>query len=151
MTLLDTLTADLTQAMKAQDEARRSCLRLAKAALKNKEIEKRAPLDDGEITQILQGLVKQREDSVEQFQRGNRPDLVAKEEAEIRILKAYLPSEVSEEEVRAAVEAAIVETGAQSQKDIGRVMGKALAALKASGKTVDGKKVNEAARARLGP
>lgn len=149
MSLLDKLTLDLTAAMKAQDEARRSCLRLAKAALQYKEIEKKAPLDDGEITAILHGLVKQREDSVEQFKKGNRPDLVEKEEKEIQILKAYLPSEVSQAEVVAAVEQAIQETGAASAKDLGRVMGKALLLLKASGKTVDGKKVNEAARARL--
>jgi uncharacterized protein YqeY len=150
MSLFERLKTDLTAAMKAQDEARKSCLRMAKAALMNREIEKRAPLDDGEVTQVLQGLVKQREDSVEQFRKGGRPDLVAKEEQEITILKSYLPSEVSPEEVSRAVEEAVRETGASSPRDLGKVMGKVLATLKATGKTVDGKKVNEAVRARLG-
>jgi uncharacterized protein YqeY len=150
MSLVDRLSADLTAAMKAQDAPRLSCLRMAKAALKNKEIDKKAPLDDSEATKILQGLVKQREDSVEQFRKGNRPDLVAKEQAEIVVLRGYLPEEASEAEIRAAVEKAIAETGAASPKDLGRVMSTALAALRASGKPVDGKKVNEAARERLG-
>jgi uncharacterized protein YqeY len=138
MSLVDRLSGDLTAAM------------MAKAALKNKEIDKKAPLDDSEATKILQGLVKQREDSVEQFRKGNRPDLVAKEQAEIVVLRGYLPEEASEAEIRAAVEKAIAETGAASPKDLGRVMSTALAALRAAGKPVDGKKVNEAARAKLG-
>jgi uncharacterized protein YqeY len=150
MTLAERISTDLTAAMKAQDAPRTSCLRMAKAALKNKEIEKKAPLDDSESEKILQGLVKQREDSIEQFKKGNRPDLVEKEQKEAEILRAYLPEEVSEEEIRAAVEKAVAETGASTPKDLGRVMGAALAALKASGKPVDGKKVNEVARARLG-
>ena len=136
--------------MKAKDAPRTSCLRMAKAAIKYKEIEKKAPLDDTEAMRILQGLVKQREDSIEQFKKGNRPDLVQKEELEAELLRTYLPQEASEEEIRAAVSKAIAETGASSPKDLGRVMGAALAALKASGKPVDGKKVNEVARGRLG-
>jgi uncharacterized protein YqeY len=150
MSLFDRLTADLTASMKARDAARTSCLRLAKAALKNKEIDKKAPLDDAEVTTILQSLVKQREDSIEQFRKGNRQDLVLKEQAELGVLRSYLPAEVSEEDIHAAVDRAIAETGASSAKDLGRVMGAALASLRASGRPVDGKKVNDVVRGRLG-
>jgi hypothetical protein len=149
MTLVERITQDLTAAMKAQDAARTSTLRMAKAALKNKEIDKKAPLDDAEALRIVQGLVKQREDSVEQYVKANRPELADKERAEIALLKAYLPAEVSDEEVAAAVEKAVAETGAASAKDMGKVMKAALAALAASGKAVDGKRVSEAARKRL--
>jgi uncharacterized protein YqeY len=150
MTLVERITQDLTAAMKAQDAARTSTLRLAKAALKNREIEKRAAPDDAEAVKVLQGLVKQREDSAEQYAKANRPELAAKERAEITVLAGYLPAEASDEEVAAAVSKAIAETGASSAKDIGRVMKPALAALAASGKAVDGKRVNEAARKALG-
>ena len=149
MTLVERITQDLTAAMKAQDAARTSTLRMAKAALKNKEIDKKAPLDDAEALKIVQGLVKQREDSVEQYVKANRPELADKERAEIAQLKAYLPADVSDEEVAAAVEKAVAETGAASAKDMGRVMKAALASLVASGKAVDGKRVNEAVRKRL--
>lgn len=150
MTLIERVTQDLTASMKAQDAPRTSVLRMAKAALKNREIEKRAPLDDAEAARVLQGLVKQREDSVEQFARGNRPELVEKEQAEIAVLKAYLPQDASEADITAAVERAVAETGAASPKDMGKVMKAALGALQASGKPADGKKVNEAVRKRLG-
>lgn len=150
MTVIERVTADLTASMKAQDTARTSVLRMAKSALKNKEIDKKSPLDDSEATRVLQGLVKQREDSVEQFTEGNRPELAAKEQAEIAILRTYLPEEASEGDVAAAVERAVGETGASSPKDMGRVMKAAMAALQAAGKPVDGKRVSEAARKRLG-
>jgi uncharacterized protein YqeY len=150
MTLVDTITRDLTAAMKAQDAARTSTLRMAKAALKNREIEKHAALDDADAVRVLQGLVKQREDSAEQYVRGNRPELADKERAEITVLKAYLPAEATEAEIAAAVETAVAETGAASPKDMGRVMKAALAALAAGGKAVDGKRVNEAVRRKLG-
>lgn len=150
MTLMERITADLTAAMKAQDAARTGVLRMAKAALKNKEIDKKAPLDDAESVKVLQGLVKQREDSVEQFAKANRPELVTKEEAEIVVLRSYLPQEASDADVAAAVEKAMAETGASSPKDMGKVMKAALAALAASGRPADGKKVNEAVRKRLG-
>ena len=149
MTLVERITQDLTASMKAQDAARTSTLRMAKAALKNKEIDKRAPLDEAEALKIVQGLVKQREDSVEQYVKGNRPDLADKERAEIALLEAYLPAAVSDEEIAAAVDKAVAETGAASAKDMGKVMKAALAALAASGKAVDGKRVNEAVRKRL--
>jgi uncharacterized protein len=150
MTLVERITQDLTAAMKAQDAARTSTLRLAKAALKNREIEKRGALDDNEAVKALQGLVKQREDSAEQYDKANRPELAAKERAEITVLAAYLPAEVSDEEIAAAVRKAIAETGASSAKDVGRVMKPALAVLAASRKAVDGKRVNEAVRKALG-
>lgn len=150
MTLVETISRDLTAAMKAQDAARTSVLRMAKAALKNREIERRAPLDDAEAARVVHGLVKQREDSAEQFRKGSRPELAAREEAEIAVLKAYLPAEASDADVAAAVEKALAETGAASMKDMGRAMKAALAALAADGKPADGKRVNEAVKRRLG-
>jgi uncharacterized protein YqeY len=150
MSLVERIASDLTAAMKAQDAARTSVLRMAKSALKNREIDKHAPLDDAEAVKVLQGLVRQREDSAEQFTRGNRPELAEKELAEIAVLRTYLPAEASEEVIAAAVEKALAETGAASAKDLGKVMKAALAALAASGQAVDGKKVNEVARRRLG-
>jgi uncharacterized protein len=150
MTMIERISRELTAAMKAKDAAKTAALRMAKAALKNKEIEKRGPLDEVEGLRVMQSLVKQREDSIEQFKKGNRLDLVAKEQAEIEVLAAYLPQEVSEADIVAAVEKAVAETGASSPKDLGRVMKAALAALQASGAAVDGKRVNAAARARLG-
>jgi len=149
-TLAERIAQDLTAAMKAQDAARTSVLRMAKAALMNKEIDKKSALDDAEATRVLQGLVKQREDSVEQFTKGNRPELVAKEQAEIAVLRAYLPQEASEAEIVAAVEKAVAETQAASPKDMGKVMKATMAVLQAAGKPADGKKVSEAARKRLG-
>jgi len=150
MTLVERIATDLTAAMKAQDAPRTSVLRMAKAALKNKEIDKKAPLDDAEAVRVLQGLVKQREDSIEQFAKANRPELVSKEEAEITVLRSYLPQEASEADVAAAVERAVAETGAASPKDMGKAMKAALALLAASGRPADGKKVSEAVRKRLG-
>ncbi len=149
-TVLERVTQDLTSSMKAQDALRTSALRMAKAALKNKEIDKRAPLDEAEAVKVLQGLVKQREDSIDQFQKAGRAELAAKEQAEIDVLRRYLPEEASDQEIEAAVEKAVAETSASSPKDMGRVMKAALSVLQASGKPVDGKKVNEAVRKRLG-
>ena len=146
MTLAERVSQELTAAMKSQDAARTSALRMAKAALVNREIEKKSPLDDAE----LQGLVKQREDSIFQFRKANRPELVQKEQKELDVLKAYLPEEASEAEIEAAVEKAIAQTGAASAKDIGKAMKAALAELLKGGKPADGKKVNDAVRRRLG-
>jgi uncharacterized protein len=150
MALVDKVSEDLTAAMKAKDAARTSVLRMAKAALKNREIDKKAPLDEAEAAKVLQGLVKQREDSVAQFEKANRLELVEKEKAEIVVLRGYLPQEASDDDIAAAVERAVAETGASSAKDMGKVMKAALSALQAAGKPADGKKVNEAARKRLG-
>ena len=150
MTLVERITQDLTAAMKAQDAARTSTLRLAKAALKNREIEKRARSTTPEAVKVLQGLVKQREDSAEQYAKANRPELAAKERAEIAVLAAYLPAEVSDDEIAAAVREGDRGDGGHGAKDVGRVMKPALAALAAGGKAVDGKRVNEAVRKALG-
>ena len=148
-TLMDRITSDLTAAMKAKDAARLSVLRMAKAALMNKEIDKKSALDDAEVARVLQALVKQREDSVEQFQKASRQELADKETAEIAVLRGYLPQEASEADVAAAVEQAIAETGAASVKDMGKAMKAALLALAAAGKPADGKRVNEAVKKRL--
>ena len=149
MTLVERITADLTAAMKAQDAPRTGVLRMAKAALKNKEIDKKAALEEGESIKVLQALVKQREDSIEQFAKANRPELVAKEEAEREVLRSYLPQEASDADIAAAVDEAVAETGAASPKDMGKVMKAALALLSAAGAPADGKKVSEAVRKRL--
>ena len=150
MTLVERITQDLTAAMKAQDAARTSTLRMAKAALMNKQIDKHGALDDAEAARVLQGLVKQREDAAEQYGKAGRPELAEKERAEMTLLKVYLPAEVADEEIAAAVEQAMAETGAASPKDMGKVMKAALEALAAGGKTADGKRVNEAVRRKLG-
>jgi uncharacterized protein YqeY len=150
MTLVERVTQDLTAAMKSQDAGRTSALRMAKAALKNREIEKRGDLDDAEAVRVLQALVKQREDSIFQFRKANRPELVQKEEKELDVLKAYLPAEASEADIDQAVTKALAETGAATAKDMGKAMKAAMAALQAAGKPVDGKKVNDAVRRRLG-
>jgi uncharacterized protein len=149
VSLVDRIQQDMTAAMKARDAERTSALRMAKAALMNREIEKRAPLDDAEAVRVLQALVRQREDSAFQFRKANRPELVQKEENEIRLLKGYLPAEASEADIQAAVEKAIAETGAASPKDMGKAMKAALAALEAQGKPADGRKVSDAMRKRL--
>lgn len=150
MTLSERIQHDLTAAMKAKDAARTSTLRMARAAIMNKEIDKKGPLDDAEAVKLLQGLVKQREDSAEQYAKAERPELAEKENAEIALLRAYLPAEVSDAEVQAAVDKAVADTGASSLKDMGKAMKAALQALAASGKSVDGKRVNEAVKKKLG-
>ena len=150
MTLVERITQDLTAAMKARDAARTSTLRMTKAALMNKQIDKHGDLDDAEAARVLQGLVKQREDAAEQYAKAGRLELAGKERAEMALLKAYLPAEVTDEEIAAAVEQAVSETGAASPKDMGKVMKAALATLAAGGKTADGKRVNEAVRKKRG-
>ena len=148
MSLKQKLMSDLTAAMKAQEALRTSTLRMAKAALQNREIEKGGELDDEEMNKLLRSLVKQRHDSVEQYEKGGRQDLADKEKAEIGILEQYLPQSASREEIEAAVSAAISETGASSMKDMGKVMKAAQAAL--AGKNADGRTVSEVVKAKLG-
>jgi len=148
MSLLDTIQKDLAAAMKARDELRLSVLRMVKAALKNREVEKMRPLDDAEGIQLLQSLVKQRRESVEQFTKGGRPDLAEKETQEIAVIESYLPAAPSAEEVEQAITAAIAETGASSAKQMGAVVKAARARLQ--GKSVDGKALSDRVRARLG-
>ncbi len=133
--------------MKSRQELRLSVLRMAKSALKNKEIEKIRPLDDAEALQVLNTLVKQRRESVEQFTRGGRADLAEKESREIAILEAYLPAAPGEAEMDSAIEAAIAETGANSPKQMGAVVKAARARL--AGKTIDGKALSDRVRDRL--
>jgi uncharacterized protein len=147
MSLEQSLSADIVTAMKAKDPIRLTALRMLKTALTNKSIEKGRALEGAEELQVVSMLVKQRRDSIEQFTKGGRQDLADKEQAEITVLNGYLPASASDEEVAAAVAAAVAETGATSAKDMGKVMKAAMAAL--SGKTVDGKKVSEAVKARL--
>jgi uncharacterized protein YqeY len=147
MSLIERIQKDLTEAMKAKDELRLSVLRMVKSALKNKEIEKIRPLEDAEALQVLQTLLKQRKESVEQFAKGGRADLAEKETREIGIIEAYLPASASEAELDQAIEAAVVETGAASPKQMGAVVKAAKALL--SGKTVDGKALSDRVRARL--
>jgi len=148
MSLEQALTADIVTAMKAKDATRLTALRMLKSALTNKSIEKGRALEATEELQVVSMLVKQRRDSIEQFTRGGRVDLADKEQAEIAVLDAYLPASASDEEIAAAVKAAVAETGATTAKDMGKVMKAAIAAL--AGKTVDGKKVNEEVRRSLG-
>jgi len=148
MTLRERIISDLTTSMKAQDAPRTSTLRMVKAAMTNRQIEKGGELDDDEMSKLLRSLVKQRRDSVEQYEKGGRQDLADKESAEIEIIQAYLPQAASDEEIGAAVSAAIAETGAASMKDMGKVMKAVQAAL--AGKNADGKTVSEIVKARLG-
>jgi uncharacterized protein YqeY len=148
MTLIERVNQDIGAAMKAKQPVRLSALRMLKAAITNKGVEKARDLDDAEVLQVVASLVKQRRDSIEQFGKAGRHDLVEKETAEIAVLEAYQPPAVSAEDIAAAVTAAIAETGASSPKDIGRVMKAALAKL--AGQTVDGRAVNDAVRAKLG-
>jgi uncharacterized protein YqeY len=147
MSLVERIQKDLVEAMKSKEELRLSVLRMVKSALKNKEIEKIRPLDEAESLQVLQTLMKQRKESVEQFTKGGRMDLADKETREIAIIEAYLPAGASDADLDRAIEAAIVETGATSPKQMGAVIKSAKALL--SGKTVDGKLLSDRVRARL--
>jgi len=147
MPLFDEVTTAIADAMRQRDAARLSALRMLKAAFMNREVEKGRALDDGEARQVVNSLVKQRRDSIEQFLKGGRQDLVDKETAEIAILESYLPAAADPAVVDAAVTDAIAETGATSAKDMGRVMKAAMARL--AGQTVDGKAVNELVRKKL--
>ncbi|HAF13272.1 MAG TPA: glutamyl-tRNA amidotransferase [Blastocatellia bacterium] len=147
MTLKQQIVSDLTTSMKAQDAPRTSTLRMVKAAMMNREIEKGAELDDEEMLKLLRSLVKQRRDSVEQYEKGGRQDLADKEKVEIGMIETYLPQSASREVIEEAVNAAIAETGASSMKDIGKVMKAAQAAL--AGKNADGRMISEVVKAKL--
>jgi uncharacterized protein YqeY len=147
MSLKEKIVADLTDAMRSKDAEKVSTLRMVKAALMNRQIDKGGELDDEEITKALQTLVKQRRDSAEQYENAGRAELAAKENAEIAVIEAYLPQAASDEEITAAVEAAVAETGASTMKDMGAVMKAAMANL--AGKSADGRKVSEAVKNKL--
>jgi uncharacterized protein YqeY len=143
MALSDQIQKDMVEAMRSRDELRLSTLRMVKAALKNKEIEKRAPLDDKESQQVLSTLIKQRRDSIEHFTRGGRQELADKEAAEIKLIENYLPQAMGEEQIAETVKATIAEMGSPTMKDMGTVMKNAMAKLQASGARVEGKVVSE--------
>jgi uncharacterized protein YqeY len=147
MSLADTVNTDIASAMKAREAVRLSALRMLKAAIMNKGVEKGRDLEDAEVLQVVASLVKQRRDSIEQFTQAGRTDLVDKETAEIAVLEHYLPPAATAEEIEAAVAAAIAETGAASPKDMGKVMKAVMPKL--AGKSADGKSVNEAVRRKL--
>jgi uncharacterized protein len=147
MSLEQTLTADIATAMKAKDTARLSTLRMLKAALMNKSVEKNRTLEASEELQVVSTLVKQRRDSIEQFTAGGRQDLADKESLEIGVLEMYLPPTVDKDELETVVAEAIAEVGAVGPKDLGKVMKASMARL--SGKTVDGKTLSELVRAKL--
>lgn len=150
MAIPDQITKDITEAMKAREELRLSTLRMVKAALKNKEIDKRAPLDDREAMQVLSTLIKQRKDSIEQFQKGGRQELADKEAAEIKIIERYLPQSAGEEQIAEVVRGVIGEYPAPpALKDMGSVMKAVMGKFAASGTRVDGKLVSEAVKREL--
>jgi hypothetical protein len=147
MTLSEQITRDIAEAMKAREATRLSALRMVKAALMNGAVAKGRELEDAEAQQVLASLIKQRRDSIEQFGKAGRTDLVDKETAEIAVLERYAPPAASAAELEAAVDAAMTETGATSPKDMGRVMKAVLGTL--AGKSVDGKAVNELVKQKL--
>jgi len=141
------VTTAIADAMRKQDSVRLGALRMLKAALMNREVERGRALDDGEAAQVVNSLVKQRKDSIEQFTKGGRQDLAEKEQAEIKILESYLPPAADPGAIEHAIAEAIAETGATSARDMGRVMKAAMARL--VGQTVDGKTVSELVKQRL--
>ena len=149
MTIVEDVNRAITGAMKAKEAQRLVALRMLKAALMNKEIEKARPLDENESRQVVSSLVKQRRDSIEQFVKGGRQDLADKETAEIVVLETYLPAAVDATALERAVDAAVASTGATSAKDMGKVMKAVMAEL--AGKTVDGKLVSELVKRKLQP
>jgi uncharacterized protein YqeY len=146
--LLDQLQAEMVAAMKAKDEARLGALRMVKAALKKHEIDSMKPLDEAAEMQVLNMLIKQRREAADMFRKGGREELAAKEEAELKLIESYMPASASDEEMDAAVAAAIQETGSTSAKQMGAVMKTAQAKL--AGKRVDGKALSDRVRAKLG-
>jgi hypothetical protein len=147
MTIVEQITQDITQAMKARAEHRLSTLRMVKSALKNKEIDKRAPLDDKEAMAVLSTLINQRKDSIDAFTKGGRQELADREAAEIVMIEAYLPKSLGEEEITATVKAVIAEMGTPTMKDMGTVMKNTMA--KFGGARVEGKVVSETVKREL--
>jgi uncharacterized protein YqeY len=149
MPLIDQIQQDITTAMKARDEQRLSTLRMVKTALKNREIDKMAPLDDKESQQVLSTLIKQRKDAIEQFTKGGRQEMADKEAAEIKLIETYLPKAATEAEIIAGVRAVIAEMGTPSMKDMGSVMKNAMSRFQGVGIRVDGKLVSDAVKREL--
>jgi uncharacterized protein YqeY len=149
MSLIEQIQQDIVTAMKARDEQRLSTLRMVKTALKNKEIDKMAPLDEKESQAILATLIKQRKESVEQFTKGGRQEMADKEAAEILLIEGYLPKAAGEGEIVAGVKAVIAEMGSPTMKDMGAVMKNTMARFAGAGMRVDGKVVSEAVKREL--
>ena len=147
MSLRDRLTEDLKLAMKARDQLRMDVIRMIKAAVLNKEVEMKKDLDYAEMSRIMTTMIKQRKESVEQFEKGQRAELAAKERQEISIIEAYLPKAISPDELDRTVDAVIRESGATSAKDMGAVMKAVMARL--AGQPVDGKHVSDLVRSKL--
>jgi len=147
MSITSQVQKDIVESMKARQELRLSTLRMVKTALKNKEIDKRAPLDEKEEMQILSTLIKQRHDSAEQFTKGNRPELAAKELDEIVFIEGYLPKAVGPAEIAAAVQSVIAEMGSPTAKEMGTIMKNVMARF--AGARIDGKLVSEAVKKAL--
>jgi uncharacterized protein YqeY len=150
MGISEQIQKDLVDAMRSRDELRLSTLRMVKAALKNKEVDKRAPLDDKEVQQTLSTLIKQRRDSIEAFTKGGRQELADKEAAEIKLIEDYLPKAMGEEQIAETVKATIAEMGSPTMKDMGTVMKNVMAKLQATGARVEGKTVSELVKKHLG-
>lgn len=148
MSLLDRIQSDMVAAMKAKEEARLSALRMIKTALKKEEVDSMGPLNEASEMKVMNTLLKQRREAAELFRKGGRDDMAAREEAEIGVIESYLPSAPSEQELEAAVAAALAETGATSQKQMGAVMKAAQAKL--AGKRVDGRALSELVKQKLG-
>jgi uncharacterized protein len=149
LTISERINQDITAAMKAREEHRLSTLRMVKSAIKNKEIDKRAPLDDQEAVVVLSTLIKQRKDSVEQFTKGGRQELADREAAEIGIIEGYMPKAAGQEEITSVVRGTISEMGSPTMKDMGNVMKAAMAKFSANGRRVDGKLVSETVKKLL--
>jgi uncharacterized protein YqeY len=147
MTLQDRIQSNMADAMRTKDSLRLGVLRMMKAAVKNKEVEKMKALEEGEVLSVLNTLVKQRRDSIEQFRKGGREELALKEESEIRVIEEYLPAAASDDDIRRAIEEAVGETGAGTIKDMGKVMKAAMARL--AGKTAEGGRVSQMVKDRL--
>ena len=147
MAFIDRISAELTAAMRARDSVRLGTLRMAKAALMNREVERGRALDDAESLQVIAALIKQRRDSIEQFRAGGREDLASKEEAELAVLEEYMPPPMDAAELERVVTQAITETNAASPKDMGRVMKAAMAII--AGRNVDGKALSELVKTKL--
>jgi uncharacterized protein YqeY len=151
MSLIEQIQKDITAAMKAREEQRLSTLRMVKTALKNREIDKMAPLDDKEAQQVLSTLIKQRKESVEQFTKGGRQEMADKEAAEITLIEAYMPKAAGEDQIVAGVKAVIAEMGSPTLKDMGTVMKNVMARFASEGLRVDGKVVSDTVKRELSP
>jgi uncharacterized protein len=147
MSLSDHLTEDLKLAMKSRDQLRMDVIRMIKAAVLNKEVELKRDLDDAEMSRVMTTLVKQRRESVEQFEKAQRTELAAKERKEIEIIESYLPKPLSPQELETIVVSAVAETGSRSLKDMGTVMKAVMARL--AGQSIDGKQVSDLVKSKL--